>query len=255
MTWWFAVLAGLAGLAFGSFANVAVYRIPRGLSVISPSSACPKCRRPIAWYDNIPVLSYALLRGRCRQCVSPVSSRYPLVEVLAAASWVAVVVRIGLHPELPAYLGLATFLVILGAIDAEHQRLPNRVLAPACLVAVAGFGLAVLLGRPLVLVEHAFIGAASYGLVMLVIHLAIPAGMGAGDVKFAPYLGFHLGWLGLWYVPMGALLGFILGSLGALGLVAAGLKTRQDRIAFGPFMAAGAFIVVLGGPTLHRWIA
>jgi leader peptidase (prepilin peptidase)/N-methyltransferase len=246
------VLAFVFGLAFGSFANVAVYRVPRGFSVVSPGSLCPGCEQPIGWYDNIPVVSYLILRAKCRSCGVRISARYPLVEVATGLVWVAILWRVGLHPELPGFLIFATSLVILSAIDMEHHRLPNKVLGPAAIAAAVLFvGAAAISGRWINL-EHAALGAVFYGLPMLILGLAAPSAMGGGDVKFAPYLGFHLGWLGLRVVLAGGLLGLLAGGLGGAAALLIGGKGMKDPIPFGPFMALGALAAMLLGPSLLR---
>ena len=162
----------------------------------------------------------------------------------------AIVWRIGVHPELPAYLAFATALVILSAIDIEHHRLPNKVLGAASVAAALLFGGAAAIGGRWVNLEHAALGAVFYGLPMLVIGLAAPSAMGGGDVKFAPYLGFHLGWLGLRIVLAGGLLGLVAGGLGGAAALLVGGKGMKDPIPFGPFMAAGALAAILLGHSI-----
>jgi leader peptidase (prepilin peptidase)/N-methyltransferase len=249
------VLAFVFGMAFGSFANVAVYRIPRGFSVVAPGSLCPGCQQPVGWYDNIPLVSYVALRAKCRNCGVRISVRYPIVEVLTGLVWVAIVWRIGIHPELPGYLVFGTALVILSFIDIEHHRLPNKVLGPASIIAAVLFVGAAGIGGGWRSLEHAALGAVFYGLPMLILGLAAPSAMGGGDVKFAPYLGFHLGWLGLRVVLAGGLLGLIAGGLGGAAALLVGGKGMKDPIPFGPFMAVGAFIAILVGPSiLHVYV-
>ena len=246
------VIVGVFGLVFGSFATVVVVRVPAGGSIVSPGSACPACGQPVAWYDNVPVISYALLGGKCRACREPISLRYPLIELTMAAVWVLLADRIGWHPELVGYLAFGTALVILSFIDLATHRLPNKVLGPAALVAAVCFLGAALVHSRWTLLEHGLIGAAAYGLPMLVLGLAAPSAMGGGDVKFAPYLGFHLGWIGLRVVLSGALLGVFAGGLGGAVLLLFGRKGMKDAIPFGPFMAFGAFIAVLLGAGVVR---
>ena len=246
------IFAFLFGMAVGSFANVAVHRVPLGMSVVSPRSACPDCGTTLAWYDNIPLLSFVALRGRCRSCGRRISLRYPLVEAAVGAVWAGMVLRIGIRPELPAFLAFGTTLVILSAIDLEHHRLPDKVLGPAAVVAIVLLVPAAGIGRRWVPLEHAALGALGYGLPMLVLGLAAPSAMGGGDVKFAPYLGLHLGWLGLRLVLTGALLGLIAGGLGGVALLIAGKKGMKDAIPFGPFMALGALAAILLGPSALR---
>jgi leader peptidase (prepilin peptidase)/N-methyltransferase len=243
-------LAFVFGVAFGSFANVAVFRVPRGFSVVSPGSLCPGCEQPIAWYDNIPLASFFILRAKCRNCGVHISVRYPIVEILTGLVWAAMVWRIGIHPELPAYLAFATALVILSAIDVEHHRLPNKVLGPAAIVSAVLFLGAAAIGGRWANLEHAALGALFYGLPMLFIGLAAPSAMGGGDVKFAPYLGFHLGWLGLRLVLAGGLLGLVAGGLGGAAALLVGGKGMKDPIPFGPFMALGALVAILLGHSI-----
>lgn len=249
------VLAFVFGTAFGSFANVVVYRVPAGFSVVSPGSLCPSCEQPIAWYDNIPVVSFVILRARCRNCGQPISVRYPLVELGTGLVWVAMTWRIGVHPELPGFLVFGTALVILSAIDIQHHRLPNKVLGPASILAAVLFVGAAAVGGHWAGLEHAGIGAVAYGLPMLILGLAAPSAMGGGDVKFAPYLGFHLGWLGLRVVLAGGLLGLVCGGLGGAAALLIGGKGMKDPIPFGPFMAMGALIaILLGHSILHVYV-
>lgn len=249
------VLGFVFGMVFGSFANVAVYRVPRGFSVVSPGSLCPGCEQPIAWYDNVPVFSYILLRAKCRNCGVRISVRYPIVEVCTGLVWAAMVWRIGVHPELGAFLAFATALVILSFIDIEHHRLPNKVLGPASIIGAALFLGAAAIGGKWVSLEHAALGAVFYGLPMLILGLAAPSAMGGGDVKFAPYLGFHLGWLGLRVVLAGGLLGLVAGGLGGAAALLIGGKGMKDPIPFGPFMAVGALLATLLGPSiLHIYV-
>ncbi|MGH9197542.1 MAG: prepilin peptidase [Acidimicrobiia bacterium] len=243
------------GLAFGSFANVAIHRVPAGVSLSRPGSACPHCGTPIEWYDNIPVLSWIVLRGRCRNCKGPISIRYPIVELGTGLLWAAVAYRLGLVWELPAFLAFTTTLVILSVIDLEHKRLPNRVLGPSSLIAVVLLGAAAAATQNWVSAVFALGGALIYGLLILVIALIYPAGMGGGDVKFAPYLGFHLGWLGLGAVAVGVLTGFIAGGLAGVVLVVVRRAGRKDMLPFGPFMALGSMCAVLFGDELLRlWL-
>lgn len=247
-----AVLAGAFGLVFGSFATVVAYRVPEGTSIVSPGSACPSCGAPVAWYDNIPVVSYLLLGGRCRACKVHISARYPVMELTMAAVWVLIARKIGFHPELVGYLAFSTALVILSFIDLATHRLPNKVLGPASIVAAVAFlGAALVTGHWSAL-EHAGIGALAYGLPMLILGLAAPSAMGGGDVKFAPYLGFHLGWISLRLVLSGALLGAFSGGLGGALLLVVGRKGMKDAIPFGPFMAFGALVAILLGTSLLR---
>lgn len=250
-----AALAFVTGSAFGSFANVVIYRFPRGQSIVSPRSACPSCGTPITAYDNLPIVSYLLLRGRCRHCQERISVRYPLVEIATGGLWAAAVLLLGLTPELPAFLGLVTALVILSAIDLEHHRLPNRILAVAGVAGAVLLSAAALFKGEYPALGTAALGVLAYGAPMLVIALIVPKGMGGGDVKFAAYLGGHLGWFGLGHVAVGAFVGFLIGAVGGVALMAVGRKGRKDPVPFGPFMALGALIAIpLGDEILKLWL-
>lgn len=223
--------------------------------MVHPGSHCPNCGRSIAWFENIPLFSYIALRGRCRSCSEPISIRYPLVEALTGAACVAVAFRIGLKPELPAFLVFVITLVILSAIDLEYRRIPNKVLGPASAIGTVLLGVAALAsGAPGSLMRMG-IGALAYGVPMLLIALIAPSGMGMGDVKLAAYLGGHLAWFGLLHVLVGAFAGFFIGSLIGVILIALGRKSRKDGIPFGPSMAAGAVVaLLLAPPILKLWL-
>lgn len=245
-------MALFTGLAFGSFANVVVHRVPRSESIVVPGSACPSCGTPLAWYDNIPLLSFLVLRGRCRHCHATISVRYPLVEGLVGVLWALTALVVGLRPELPAFLAFVTVLVMLGAIDLEHRRLPNRILGPASIVA----GVLLLAAAPFsgwTPLLMALAGAAAYGGPMLLLGLAFPAGMGGGDIKLAGYIGLHLGWLGLLHVLVGAMAGFIVGGVVGVALLVAGRKGRKDPVPFGPAMAVGALVALFAGEVILRF--
>lgn len=253
--WLFASVAFAWGLAVGSFANVAIYRVPAGLSVVRPRSSCPRCSTPIAWYDNIPILSFVLLGGKCRHCKEPISIRYPIVELAVAALFTATAFRFGVRAELPAFLIFTAALVMLSAIDLEHRRLPNKILGPASIIAIALFSVGAFSTGRWESLRDSLLGAAVYGLPMFALALLYPKGMGLGDVKFAGYLGFHLGWLGLTHVLVGAVAGFLSGGLTGTILLASGRSGRKDPIPFGPFMAFGALLAVfLGRPILRLWL-
>lgn len=242
-------MALFTGLAFGSFANVVVHRVPRSESIVAPGSACPSCGTPLAWYDNIPLLSFLVLKGRCRHCRATISVRYPLIEGLVGVLWGLTALVVGLRPELPAFLAFVTVLVMLGAIDLEHRRLPNRILGAASIVA----GVLLLAAAPFsgwTPLLMALAGAAAYGGPMLLLGLAFPAGMGGGDIKLAGYIGLHLGWLGLLHVLVGAMAGFIVGGVVGVALLVAGRKGRKDPVPFGPAMAVGALVALFAGEVI-----
>ncbi len=255
-SWYVALVALSLGLALGSFANVVVYRVPRSKSIFSPSrSYCPSCGTSIGWYDNIPLFSYIWLRGRCRSCAEPISWQYPIVELATGVLWVLLTLRFGLVTALPAFLALGTTLVVLSVIDFEHRRLPNKILGPSAVLALGLFVLSAALSDDWGRLLFGFMGSVVYGLPLFLIALAVPKGMGGGDIKLGAYLGLHLGWLGLAHVAVGAILGFFTGAVAGVALIAAGKKGRKDPIPFGPFMALGALIAVLfGDPIVRAWL-
>lgn len=247
--------AALIGLAVGSFLNVVIYRVPAGLSVLHPPSRCPVCEQEIAPRDNIPVLSWLLLRGKCRGCSTAIAKRYPLVELLTAVVFVLITLRFGVSAELPAYLYLGGVGVALAFIDLDTKRLPDVLTLPSYAVAL------VLLAIPAVVDDawgcwlRAVLAGLALGLFYGVLWFAYPAGMGFGDVKFSGVLGIYLGWLSWATVALGGFLGFLLGALVGVALLATRRATRKTGIPFGPFMILGALLAVLWGQPLIGWYA
>lgn len=243
------------GLVMGSFANVVAYRVPRRISLGVSRSRCPTCLHTLTWWENIPLLSYLLLAGKCRNCRRRISVRYPLVELVTASGWLVVVKSIGLRPELPAFLWFTTTLVILSVIDLEHRKIPWRVVFPSFIAGVLLLLLAALRAEDLGTWARALAGAGIYWAPMLAIGLAVPKGMGGGDINLAAYLGLHLGWLGLSLVGVGAFAGVFIGASVGVLLVLVGSKGRKDTIPFGPSMALGAMVaIVFGRQLLDAWL-
>ncbi|WP_030767682.1 MULTISPECIES: prepilin peptidase [unclassified Streptomyces] len=244
---------GLLGLAVGSFLNVAVSRVPAGRSVVRPRSACPHCATPIAARDNIPVVSWLLLGRRCRACRVPIPARYPLLEALTAALFVAEALRFGWSPTLPAELVFTAGLLALAACDAELFLLPRRLVYPtlgltaACLLAAAAAT-----GQWYRLGVTAACGVGAFA-VFFALHWARPAWLGFGDVRLAGLLGTGLGWLGPWYVVLAVLAGSLAGLLVGIALMATGRATRSTRLPFGLFLAAGAIATLLAGAPVVHW--
>lgn len=244
------VLCGLLGIVIGSFLNVVIWRVPRGESIVHPPSHCPGCDNRIAARDNVPVLSWLLLRGRCRHCRRAISARYPLVELLTGLVFVLIAWRVGLHPALPAYLYLAAVGIALAFIDIDTKRLPDALTLPSYLVGLVLLGIAALAGAGHTPYLRALEGMAALGVFYLVIVLAYPKGMGLGDVKLAGVLGLFLGWLGWGSLAVGAFAGFLLGGVFGIALLMAQRAGRKSAIPFGPFMLLGALIGILAGPQL-----
>lgn len=243
-------LTAVLGLLIGSFLNVVIWRVPRNESVVRPPSRCPACDRAIRPRDNVPVLSWLVLRGRCRDCSEPISGRYPLVELGTAAVFSVLAIRIGLEPELPAFLYLGAIGVALALIDLDVKRLPNVIVLPSYVVALVLLCVAALVGDGFGDLLRAGLGmAALFGFYFLLAFI-YPAGMGFGDVKLAGVLGLYLGWLGWAEVISGGFLGFLLGGVVGGGLMVARRAGRKSQIPFGPFMLAGALVAILWGGAL-----
>jgi leader peptidase (prepilin peptidase)/N-methyltransferase len=250
MTTFLVAVCGLLGLMIGSFLNVVIWRVPRHESIVRPPSHCPGCDAEIAPYDNVPVVSWLVLRGRCRHCGIRISARYPLVELACAGLWVAMALRFGATWELPAYLVLVSGLLALSIIDFDTFLLPDRIVYPLSATLVVLFGLAAIAdGAGPDLVRALLGGLAAFGF-FLTVHLIAPRGMGFGDVKLSFSLGLALGWLSWGSVFVGLFLGFLLGAVIGVLLIATGLRTRRDHVPFGPFLAAGTVLAILFGQSL-----
>jgi leader peptidase (prepilin peptidase) / N-methyltransferase len=233
---------GLLGGLIGSFLNVVAHRVPRGESLVRPGSHCPACDAPVRPYDNIPVLSWLLLRGRCRNCGVRISPRYPLVELLTAAVFVIVVALNGLDEDLLLELPFVAALIALAAIDLDHRLLPNRIVYP---LAAWGVVATLLVERP-DLAENLVAGAGAFTFLFLAV-LAYPRGMGMGDVKLAGVMGLYLG---LSVIPA-LLIAFLAGSVVGLTMIAReGASARKKAVPFGVFLALGGIVALLAGPEL-----
>jgi leader peptidase (prepilin peptidase) / N-methyltransferase len=246
------VVVGVLGLAVGSFLNVVIHRVPRDESLVHPGSHCPSCGHAVRNRHNVPVLGWLMLRGRCADCATRISARYPLVEAGTAALFVAVAARFGWSWALPGYLYLAAVAIALALIDLDVMRLPDKIVLPSYAVAAALLVPAALLaGDPSAL----FRGAVAAVLLYLLYRVLGSFGMGGGDVKLAPLLGFYLGWLGWGAVAVGAFSGFLLGGVAGAILLLLGAAGRKSRIPFGPYMLAGAFLAVFAAAPITNWYA
>ncbi|WP_205750014.1 A24 family peptidase [Cryobacterium sp. SO1] len=279
-------LPAALGVLIGSFLNVVVYRVPAGLSVMSPPSACPACGRRIKAFDNIPVLSWLVLQGKCRTCKAPISTRYPLVEAGTGLMFAAVAfwwassslligsLQVGLDSLiltgmlatdaggpttaefvaavciLFAYLYLAAVSIALALIDLDVHRLPNAIVLPSYIVAVALLGAASILNGDLESFLRGLIGLATLWLAYAVMAVAYPGGMGFGDVKLAGVLGLYLGYQGWGELVFGAFAAFLLGGLFAVLLLVTKRATRKSGIPFGPWMLVGAWFGIFFGDSV-----
>ena len=243
-----AACCAVVGVLIGSFLNVVVWRVPRGESVVRPPSACPRCQRQIRPRDNVPVLSWLLLRGRCRDCAEPISVRYPLVELGCGALFAAMAWRFGFDAVLPAFLYLMAVGLALALIDADTKRLPDVLTLPSYPVAAALLAVAALVtGEPKSLLHMLFGGLAMFAFYYV---LWFIGGMGYGDVKLAGVLGGYLGYLGLAEWVIGTFAGFLVGGVVSVVLLARGKAGRKSRVPHGPFMLTGVLVAILAGQPL-----
>ncbi len=233
--------AGLLGLIAGSFLNVVIHRVPLRQSVVWPASHCPECGEPIRPRDNVPLVSYGLLRGRCRNCKARIPARYPAVEALTGTLFAGAANEFGLGLELLLALVLIATLIALAGIDLEHRLLPNAIVGPA---ALAGFTLSVLESPERWWVYLLSALAVAGGLFALA--FAYPGGMGMGDVKMGGMLGAFLGPYAALAVFLGALCGAMTGGL----LMVTGKMQRRQALPFGVFMALGGIVTLFVGPEL-----
>jgi leader peptidase (prepilin peptidase)/N-methyltransferase len=255
-----AVAAGVFGLMIGSFLNVVIYRVPAGMSIVSPPSACPNCGSGIAAYDNVPVASWIVLRGRCRNCRTPISARYPLVELgtgvaffvvaLPFASMILTAASVSGFLVLLAFLYFAAISVALSLIDLDTHKLPNAIVLPAYIV-----GFVLLAGSSIAANDYGalirgVIGMATLGLAYLAVALIRPGGMGLGDVKLAGVIGLFLGWVGWGALIVGSFSAVLLGGLFGLVLIALKRRDRSAGIPFGPWMVVGAWLGIFFGASI-----
>ncbi len=245
----FATLAFLVGSAIGSFLNVCIYRIPQGISIVSPASRCPRCQEPIQWFDNIPMISFMLLRGRCRHCGAFISFNYLLVEVLSGASALALFLYFPLM-EAIIYFGFVASLIVVTFIDLEHKIIPDLISLPGVMVGfLCSFGLS------RITYFDSLVGIALGGGTLLAVALIYHAimkseGMGGGDVKLLAMIGAFLG-------PKAVIttifISALFGSAAGLVIIALAGKDRKYAIPFGPFLALGAVIYLFWGEPLLEW--
>ena len=246
------VLIGLTtvlGLIVGSFLNVCIYRLPRGESLVSPESHCPRCRRPIAWFDNVPVLSWLLLRGKCRQCGARIAVQYPIVEIATAVVAVTIVVLTPPGPLLVSRLLLGAILIVLFFIDLEHHILPNAITLPGIVVGFL-FSLVTGPGPTSSLMGIALGAGVLYAIAAGYYAIRKEEGMGMGDVKMLAMIGAFLGWPA---VVLTLILSSFSGAIIGLLLI---VLTRADgryALPFGTFLAIAALVAMLGGDAILDW--
>ena len=240
------VMAFILGTILGSFLNVVIYRLPRNLSIVRPGSRCPHCQTPIRPQDNIPLVSFLVLRGRCRVCRAPIGWRYPLVEAVSGGLLAGVWLRFapgGAWIPLVAAALFSFMLVAVFFIDLDHQIVPNAITYPGI---VAGLLLAIPQGR----LVPSVVVAAGAGALFLVIAVVSHGGMGGGDIKLAAMMGAFLSWPA---TAVALLLAFMIGATAGVLLIAVKRRSRKDPIPFGPSLAAGGVIAVFAGDAILRW--
>jgi leader peptidase (prepilin peptidase) / N-methyltransferase len=241
------------GLAVGSFLNVVIHRVPRGESLVHPGSHCPGCHAAVRPRHNVPVVSFLLLRGRCADCAAPISVRYPIVELVTCLLFVTITLqldRLGLLEALPAYLFFAAVGVALTAIDLDVKRLPNAIVYPTYAVLGALLAAASVAEGSVQPLLRAAVGAAGLFAFYLLLLLAYPDGMGAGDVKLAGVIGAALGFLSYPALAVGGFAAFLIGGLAGVALLVVRRATGKTALPFGPFMFAGALLAIFASAPL-----
>ncbi len=239
------------GLIIGSFCNVVIYRLPQGASIVTPGSHCPFCKTPIHPWENIPLISYLLLRGHCRACKESISLRYPAVEFVSGVLYVLLWTRFGLSIPLVVYAALTSALLTVALIDYDHKIIPNTITLPGIVIGL-GLSLLSLLSlkvlpiTPLASLLGILVGGAFFYLIALI----SKGGMGGGDIKLIAMIGAFLGWQGAFFTILS---GALLGSVVGVSLMVLGKKGRKDKVPFGPFLSVGAILFILWGDDLIHW--
>lgn len=241
----------MLGLILGSFATVVSHRLPRNQRVATGRSRCPSCGKTVTALQNVPVLSYLALRGRCAHCGQRISVRYPLTELAIGILFTASVVRFGVSLQAALYCAFFWALVVLTVIDLEHKLLPNKVVYPAFVIGWVGLAVDAALSGDIGRLGDAGAGALIFGGFFFVIAYIAPAGMGGGDVKLAFVLGTFLGYAGgVGVVLLGMFMSFLLGGVVGIVLILALGKGRKTAVPFGPFLALGTTAAIFFGDRL-----
>ncbi len=243
------VLLAAAGLAIGSFLNVCIHRLPRSLSVVRPGSYCTACGRPLRWFENVPVVAWAALRGRCRTCGAGISLQYPIVELVTPALFLLQYCALGWQPLLPVRLLFCCALVVLFVTDLRHRILPDSITLTGIGVGLAA-AIFVSPGWPAAAIGAAAGGGALLGVAKGYAWMRGEEGLGMGDVKMLAMIGAFLGWQ-LTFVTL--LLATLLGSAVGITMLALGLADRRYPLPFGSFLAVGAVAATVAGQPLLAW--
>jgi leader peptidase (prepilin peptidase)/N-methyltransferase len=247
------ILAFIFGSVIGSFLNVCIYRMPRSMSIIAPSSRCPSCNIPIKAYDNIPILSYVLLGGRCRVCKARIPLRYPLVEFLNAALYVSVLWRFGLEWHTVVYFIFCSALVVITFVDLDFQIIPDRITLPGILIGLIAGSLLMpdpFMRNALLGLKASVIGLFAGGGLFYAIAVLSKGGMGGGDIKMMAMVGGLMGWKS---VLLTIFLGILTGAIFGITLMIFKGKGRKTKIPFGPFLALGTLIALFYGQEIFHW--
>ncbi|MFZ0131087.1 MAG: A24 family peptidase [Desulfobacterales bacterium] len=244
------LIAIVVGLCVGSFLNVCIYRIPAAKSIVFPGSMCPVCQTPLRFYDNIPLLGFLWLGGRCRHCRAPISIRYPLIELLTALLALGLSFKYGLSIEAVIYFAFACVLIVITFIDIDHRIIPDRISLPGIFVFfMAALAVPSMNWRDALL--GIVIGGGSLFLVAMVYHLLTrKEGMGGGDIKLLAMIGALIGWKGVLFTIF---VSSAVGTLTGLAIMAATRQNMKLAVPFGPFLSIGALAYVFVGPQLISW--
>ena len=245
------LLGALFGLLVGSFLNVVIYRVPLGKSIVAPPSQCPKCDHRLSPLENIPVVSYLLLGGKCKGCSEPISIRYPIIELLSASCVAAMFYH---FDQVLQAVGFSVFIcvaIVLGVIDLDTRTLPRKIMYVSAPLSVGILAVAAIARSQPRSVVDAVIGAAIGLIVFGAIHFVAPRSMGMGDVRFAGYIGLNLGFLGLFAVVDFIYGAFLVGALFGIGFALLKSKTLRVAIPFGPFMSFAAVLAIFFAASVH----
>jgi leader peptidase (prepilin peptidase)/N-methyltransferase len=248
-----AIISLVFGLVIGSFLNVCIYRVPRESSIVSPPSSCPNCKTPIKPWDNIPVVSYLILAGKCRQCGEKISLRYPTVELLNGLMYAAVFYNFGSGWHLPLLFALVSSLIVITFIDLDFQIIPDVITLPGMIIGLAAshfimrdpFEAYSLLGF-----VNSVIGLLAGGVTFYLIAILSRGGMGGGDIKMMAMVGSFMGWKGVFLTT---LVGSLTGSLIGIALIFFKGKGRKTKIPFGPFLSLGSLVTLFFGRMIVDW--